>query len=226
MLFVFLCIVQIAFIFLGAAMAKERGRDPALWGVICGLTSLLGVIALLASGNQKTTVGISKNAIVPNAAPSLITDQKPVKKYDTAKWNVLVEVDSDIQQAVDVLQPFGTEYVDEFAEKYMQLSDKNYISALVEKISMKAEKNRVEMDVFNDDIKNKVYAEYVDKLKRNDGFDPDYRLKVVNIKHYEGQAKAFSDGVQVEFEDGSFALRGSFLIRKFKDLPELERFSR
>lgn len=54
--------------------------------------------------------------------------------YDLQKWNALVQYDADIKRIVDALMPFGQKYVDEFAQAFMALNDKNYLPQIIEKI--------------------------------------------------------------------------------------------
>jgi hypothetical protein len=54
--------------------------------------------------------------------------------YDVAKWNALLQYDADIKRIYDALVPFGRKYVDEFAQAFMALNDKNYLPQIVEQI--------------------------------------------------------------------------------------------
>jgi hypothetical protein len=54
--------------------------------------------------------------------------------FDEAKWNALVEFDPDIAAAVERLRPLGGKYVDELAEKFLALNDKQYLDTIVRRI--------------------------------------------------------------------------------------------
>lgn len=63
------------------------------------------------------------------------------KKYDEGKWLALLDVDDDIADAVKAIEGYGGSYIDEFAEKYLVLADKNYLQPLKAKIIAKAMKD-------------------------------------------------------------------------------------
>ena len=54
--------------------------------------------------------------------------------YGINKWNALIQYDPDIKRVVDALAPFGQKYVDEFAQAFMAIDDKNYLPQIIEKI--------------------------------------------------------------------------------------------
>ncbi|MEI9929180.1 MAG: zinc ribbon domain-containing protein [Rhizomicrobium sp.] len=64
--------------------------------------------------------------------------------YDRAKWQALVQYDSDISSAADTVRSFGQMWVDELGASYMALNDKSYLPGIVEKVTAraKAEKQR------------------------------------------------------------------------------------
>ncbi|MDX0430785.1 hypothetical protein GOC91_15700 [Sinorhizobium medicae] len=64
-------------------------------------------------------------------------------------------------------------------------------------------------ELARDDEANTIYFEYLEKVKRNDGIDPDCHSKVMSVERYSGAAKAFRNGVEVQFEDGTFALKAA-----------------
>ncbi|MDX0604996.1 hypothetical protein GOD78_28090 [Sinorhizobium medicae] len=217
---------------IGSEMAKSRNRDAAAWALVCALLPLLGIIALAVAG--------SANAQAPYA-PTTRNEQplqfSPVelevesKKYDEGKWLALLDVDDDIADAVKAIEGYGGSYIDEFAEKYLALADKNYLQPLKAKIIAKAMKDheskmarKKQDELARDDEANTIYFEYLEKLKRNYGIDPDYHSKVLSVERYSGAAKAFRNGVEVQFEDGTFALKGGFLMRRFNTRAELDQW--
>jgi len=42
------------------------------------------------------------------------------------------------------------------------------------------------------------------------------------VERYTGSARAFENGIKLYFDDGTLALKGGFLIRKFATEAELE----
>jgi hypothetical protein len=68
-----------------------------------------------------------------------VTPREPQRQangfmYDYAKWNALVQYDSDIARLTKVLTPYGQKYVDELATAYLALNDKAYLPMIVQKI--------------------------------------------------------------------------------------------
>ncbi|MBN9007910.1 MAG: hypothetical protein J0H40_21165 [Rhizobiales bacterium] len=63
------------------------------------------------------------------AAPSLTAPS-----YDVKQWNAFLQHDDDIKRIVDALIPFGEKYVDEFAQAFMTLRNKDYLPQIIEKI--------------------------------------------------------------------------------------------
>lgn len=92
-----------------------RTMAPILNGIGSVLFLLAGVVAFVGSPQ-----------------PEKLTPAPP--SYDLAKWNALVQYDADIKRIFDALAPFGQKYVDEFAQAFMALNDKNYLPQIVETI--------------------------------------------------------------------------------------------
>jgi len=60
-----------------------------------------------------------------------ITDSQGIST--SLKWRALIEVDQDILNAFERIREINFEVADEFAEKYLVLNDKQYLSKLLEK---------------------------------------------------------------------------------------------
>ncbi|MDX0889749.1 hypothetical protein GOE07_02310 [Sinorhizobium medicae] len=225
-------ILAVVFAVIGSEMAKSRNRDAAAWALICALLPLLGIVALAVAGSAKAQTPYSPTT--RNEQPLQISPAKvevESKKYDEGKWLALLDVDDEIADAAKDVESYGAGYVDEFAEKYLALGDKSYLESLKAKIIARAVKDQErkieqqkqdELDKANE--ANKIYFEYLEKLKQNGGIDPDYHSKVVSVEKYSGTAKAFRNGVEVQFEDGTFALKGGFLMRRFNSKAELDEW--
>jgi hypothetical protein len=54
--------------------------------------------------------------------------------YDSKKWNALVQYDPDLKRIADALAPYGQEYLDQFAEAFLAINDKNYLPQIVQTI--------------------------------------------------------------------------------------------
>lgn len=94
------------------------------------IAAAIGLIAQMASS-------------IGGSQPPSPVDEVPT--YDLVRWNALVQYDADIKRIVDAFTPFGQKYIDEFAQAFMALNDKNYVPQIIEKIlaTAKAEAARV-----------------------------------------------------------------------------------
>jgi hypothetical protein len=61
--------------------------------------------------------------------------------YDHEKWNALVESDPDLARLVEILTPYGRQYVDELAAAYLTFNDKNYLPVIVDEIVASARRS-------------------------------------------------------------------------------------
>lgn len=59
--------------------------------------------------------------------------------YDASKWQALVEVDTEIAAEVKRISLYGQSYVDDLAQKYLAISDKNYLSQIANQIAIRAD---------------------------------------------------------------------------------------
>jgi hypothetical protein len=236
--FLIYVLLTIIFTIIGVNMARSRNRDTAVWGLICALTGFVGVIVLAIAGSAPVQSASYDPRRTDDRTPTLPSPPRAIappvakKSYDEAKWAALLEVDSDISAAAEKLKHFDPKYQDELAEKFFVLGDKAYLGTLVEKITARAElelqqeaDRRVAESQALADEGNQVYFQYLRILKENEGIDPDYYLKVAKVDKYEGPAKAFRGGLKITFDDGSFALKGSFMKRKFDSEKEMESWS-
>lgn len=62
--------------------------------------------------------------------------------YDHQRWAALVQYDQNISSAVDLVRPFGQNYVDELASAYLALNDKEYLSRITDDIISRAKSER------------------------------------------------------------------------------------
>ena len=82
--------------------------------------------------------------------------------YNLEKWNGLVQYDADIKRIVDALAPFGQKYVDEFAQTFMALNDKNYLPQIIEKILATAKADTARMVIEEGEFNNIYWRKYSD----------------------------------------------------------------
>jgi hypothetical protein len=90
---ILILIVGIVSAFFGAKLAQNKGRDPALWGLMCFLFPLLGLVVLALVGDlspsRADVTSIPFNSPpIPYTTRSVEQDSNPPKatvKYDRKK---------------------------------------------------------------------------------------------------------------------------------------------
>lgn len=101
-------------------MARRRNRDPFLWGVLCFIFGLIGILALAVVGDARGAAGRGHSG-------------RNSHETDWVRWQALIDVDPDIRAAASRVRAFGQHYEEQLAEKYLALNDKAYLPALVSK---------------------------------------------------------------------------------------------
>jgi hypothetical protein len=61
-------------------------------------------------------------------------DQFNSEGYDLKKWNALIQYDPDLKRISDALTPYGQKYLDQFAQAFLAINDKNYLPQIVQTI--------------------------------------------------------------------------------------------
>ncbi|WP_416796230.1 hypothetical protein [Ciceribacter azotifigens] len=124
MVFVIYLIIALVFGLIGSSMATSRNRSSGLWFVLCAVFGLFGIIALLLIGkNPGGGTSEASGVLLP-----------PTANFDRTKWQVLSEVDPDIQAAIAKVAPFGDRWVSQLAEKYLAVGDKQYLDSIVSNV--------------------------------------------------------------------------------------------
>jgi hypothetical protein len=85
------------------------------------------------------TIAITRSAQASEVQTQVIRgcstpDQLDSKGYDPRKWNALILYDPDVKRIADALAPYGTKYLDQFAEAFLAINDKNYLPQIVQTI--------------------------------------------------------------------------------------------
>ncbi len=145
MIFVVIWIVfGIVFAVIGSNMARARGRDPAIWAVICFVSCLIGVIILAMSG--------------PASSPTLAQPSQNLESLK--KWEVLVELDPEIRAAAATARALGPRYEQILAQKYLALSDKTYLAAALEAVSKQADADSQQAEADRQSSKIEMWPDY------------------------------------------------------------------
>jgi len=139
--------VSWAFIYLAVATivgAIIDGKRGALWGGALGpIGWIIAAIGRLDHRDRsKVSKVISRNdqVTIDEAAGS------DAKGYDTKKWGLLKEVDPDIKAASDVVVAVDPSLDAVLAEKYLGLSEKQYLQPLVDNLLAQAGEKKKETE--------------------------------------------------------------------------------
>lgn len=177
MVFIIYFIIGVLFAFIGASMARSRGRDTAIWAFICFLFPLIGVLVLAIAGDARTIRDYSSipSSLQPvqNPFPLPTTVNNLVKNaasYDEKKWETLVEYDADISAAFNRISPYGKNYVDQLARDFMAIGDKSYLTSIADKIEAKAKADKEHSETMKDSVVESGEYWGVKWSRRGDGF--------------------------------------------------------
>ncbi|MGB9115154.1 hypothetical protein [Bradyrhizobium sp.] len=91
---------------------------------------LLGSIIAITRSGQVSGAEITQQA----SYGSRFSSQLDPAGYDLKKWNALLQYDADIKRVADALAPYGQKYLDQFAEAFMAINDKNYLPQIIRTI--------------------------------------------------------------------------------------------
>lgn len=229
MIFFFLVVAIICAV-VGAKIASSKGRDPAVWGLVCFFTGLIGIIILLVTADAsppQRTISYTPNTPTPPEPRTRSggSTGSAAKGYDEKKWNALKEVDPEIREAANTVRALGSTHEDELAEKYLILSDKAYLPALVEKITTAfTEKTAREAERASAAKAGgaELLESYQASLKENYGRDPETHKQVKRVSLYTGLAQAYVGGLQIVFADGTVSLRNGRARMQFKTEQDAE----
>lgn len=119
--------------FIGMEMARSRNKDPAMWGLICFLFGLIGIIILAMSGGSVPQTQQSYTAL-PDQPPKDTPVAPSASAADTAAWKALTEFDEEVKRAVQNISGFGRSAEERLATAYLAVKDKNLLPAIVGKI--------------------------------------------------------------------------------------------
>lgn len=128
MIFVIFLVVGFICAVIGVNMARERNRDPAIWGLICLLFGIFGIIFLAISGEAPKQK--SNNAVATAHSDKL------------KRWETLIEVDPEIAAAADQARAVSPRAERALSEKYLTLNDKAYLPAILKNILENSEEYR------------------------------------------------------------------------------------
>jgi hypothetical protein len=121
-------------------MKTGFGIIVPLDGPMDGPTAIIVLLVIVAAA-----IGLIAQFVSSIGGSQTPPPVEEVPTYDLVRWNALVQYDADIKRIVEALAPFGQKYIDEFAQAFMALNDKNYLPQIIEKIlaTAKADATRV-----------------------------------------------------------------------------------
>jgi len=233
--FYFLYLISGAiFAVIGTEMARARNRDVAVWGLICFVTGLLGIIVLAVVGDESSEDTDSR---APRSGNQLgYVPRETVKKsYDEKKWSALKEFDPDIAQAAAQVAKFGSVAEDRLATAYLAIGDKSLLSAMVGKLVTEESTALAEQEQKNAErvrkaaeLKQTMSGQQlqllVDREKRaratleqiqNDGMMLDGK-KVVSAEMYVSDLAHKQGWLKVVYENGREELRAGASMELLK----------
>lgn len=229
MFFLILLALMAIFAFVGFKMAESRGKDPVLWAILCGLTGLIGLLFLAASGQAKREPDTTKPyepAQIPPPSSSGETSPPKTATYDEKKWAILKEVDPEVRAAAQEIAALGPAYEADMAEKYQVLNDKTYLAPIVAAVKERAAQVAEDIKRIESSRSEKAaayYAEYMGAVHRNRGLDPRTSKKVARVEEFYGdRAVGWHGGITVYFEDGTVEIREGNKYRPFDSQAEAE----
>lgn len=123
----------------GAIIDGKRG---ALWGFFLG--PIGWIIAAIRRLEHRDRSKVSKAS---TRSDQVTIDEKAVTdapRYDARKWGLLKEVDPDIKAASDLVVAVDPSLDAVLAEKYLGLSEKQYLQPLVENLLAQAAEQKKE----------------------------------------------------------------------------------
>jgi hypothetical protein len=122
------------------AMAASKNKNVFLWFVAGLFFGFIPLIILAMSSPEKS----QEEKIAEALTTSNTTTTSSI--YDVKRWKALVEFDPEIAAAANSVLPFGQKYVDQLAEKFLALNDKQYLSSIAGKIIILAQQDAAEAD--------------------------------------------------------------------------------
>ncbi len=126
MIFIILFVVALICGLVGWGMAREKGKDPLTWAIICVLFPVIGLAMLALTGADE---------------PRTAAETPELKK-----WRALADVDDDIAAAGLAARAHGDVYEAKLAEKYFMLNDKQYLGKLLENVVTAAQADKVAIE--------------------------------------------------------------------------------
>lgn len=202
--------------FIGARIARRKGRDTTVWFLICALTGGLGIIALLI-GEDAPDHAPRQLQTFRSLPPLPSSKSARTPPYDAAKWKTLLEVDPELRARHDEIAVFGPQYVEAFASKYMQLSDRSYTSMIADAVLKIAHDDGAKKEnafaLMPDDARAR-YSEnlsdsrsMIETLRQNRNFDYLTNKRVRDMSIYDGKVQSNKGGLLLTFADGSIEVR-------------------
>ena len=115
--------IAVAFGFIGASVARNKGKEPAAWGLICFLIPI-AIVFLLASSEKSSS--------------------DPVSEDDANnKWDALSRYDPEIRSATNQLAVYGPDAIAAFQKIFSSVQNKAAIPEIVSDIIIAAKASQL-----------------------------------------------------------------------------------
>ena len=114
MLLVLWFVIAVAFGFMGASVARNKGKEPAAWGLICFLIPISIVVLLASNGSSRSGTASSADVDI--------------------KWDALLRYDPEIRSAANQLAAYGPDALAAFQRIFSTVENKAAIPEIVSDI--------------------------------------------------------------------------------------------
>jgi len=173
---------------IGAFWASSKNKNPFLWGILCFLFPVIGLIFLAFAKDEQSIEEKTANAITSALQNSNALVAQPVlSSADNARWEALVKYDDEIKHAVARLTNLSEDAAQEFKVTFLALNDKSKIPIIVS-------------DIETDFLENSALRANNNKLDEL-GMNVQYLFRTKN-----GYAATMKNGRALAFSQGSYRI--------------------
>lgn len=153
LVWIILALIYLAFAaIVGAIIDGKRG---ALWG--CFLGPIGWIIAAIGKLEHRDRSKVLKTSVLRDHVASAEKAVTDAQGYNVKKWGLLKEVDPEIKAASDLVVAVDPSLDAVLAEKYLVLSEKQYLQPLVENLLAQVPEKKKEPESIDHDPSSGVF---------------------------------------------------------------------
>ncbi|MGD9828024.1 MAG: hypothetical protein AB7U66_04765 [Hyphomicrobiaceae bacterium] len=127
-----LALLGTGFFFWGRRIARQKNRDPLLWGAVSALVPFVGISVLSALKSKRPpprTRPVPSDSVT-DIAPGGATPPAAIED----RWRFLTLYDPDVISAISEVAPLGPRAIQELRDAYFMTEDKRYLRLIVDRI--------------------------------------------------------------------------------------------